>query len=224
MITNEEAINTLNSLKDYYNDKYEDSYVGFDNEDNEALDKAIKALEQQSCDDECIEKNEPIRRIEVRRNITVDGEDEDDKWIRGYNEGIDDAIACIKSVPPVTPKGVTITDFADRCRECGRINPCEDCISREQTLKAFAEKCGGECACCEYNGSGYDNAENCKLIKSMPSVTPSRPKGKWIHWTDDYKDYVTCSCCEYGEEGEVLLSDKTPFCPNCGADMRGEGK
>jgi len=166
-------------------------------------------------DDECIEKNEPIRRIEVRRNITVDGEDEDDKWIRGYNEGIDDAIACIKSVPPVTPKGVTITDFADRCRECGRINPCEDCISREQTLKAFAEKCGGECACCEYNGSGYDNAENCKLIKSMPSVTPSRPKGKWIHWTDDYKDYVTCSCCEYGEEGEVLLSDKTPFCPNC---------
>lgn len=45
-------------------------------------------------------------------------------------------------------------------------------------------------------------------------------KGNWIHWTDDYKDYVTCSCCEYGEEGEVLLSDKTPFCPICGADMR----
>lgn len=53
--------------------------------------------------------------------------------------------------------------------------PCEDCISREETLKVFAEKCGGECACCEYNGSGYDTAENCKLIKSMPSVTPSIP-------------------------------------------------
>ena len=50
--------------------------------------------------------------------------------------------------------------------------PCEDCISREETLKAFAEKCGGECGCCVYNGSGYDTAENCKLIKSMPSVTP----------------------------------------------------
>ena len=46
-MTNEEAINTLNSLKQYYNDKNEDSYVGFDNEDNEALDMAIKALEQQ---------------------------------------------------------------------------------------------------------------------------------------------------------------------------------
>ena len=27
---NEEIINTLKSLKDYYNDKNEDSYVGFD--------------------------------------------------------------------------------------------------------------------------------------------------------------------------------------------------
>lgn len=45
-MTNEEAINTLKSLKDYYNDKNEDSYVGFDDEDNEALDLAIKALEQ----------------------------------------------------------------------------------------------------------------------------------------------------------------------------------
>ena len=47
-MTREEAKNTLKSLKDYYNDKSEyceDGYVGFDNEDNEALDLAIKALE-----------------------------------------------------------------------------------------------------------------------------------------------------------------------------------
>lgn len=50
-MTNEEAINTLKSLKSYYNDNSEyceDGYVGFDSEDNEALDRAIKALEQQS--------------------------------------------------------------------------------------------------------------------------------------------------------------------------------
>ena len=87
-------------------------------------------------------------------------------------------------------------------------NECDDCISREQTLKAFAEKCGGECACCEYNGSGYDNAENCKLIKSIPSVTPQKPRGKWI---DD-----NCSICGYG----VKPWNNTPYCPNCGADMR----
>lgn len=45
-MTDERAINTLNSIKQYYNDKNEDSYVGFDNEDNEALDMAIKALEK----------------------------------------------------------------------------------------------------------------------------------------------------------------------------------
>lgn len=111
-------------------------------------------------------------------------------------------------------------------REWGaeEIEPSEDCISREQTLKAFTAKCVGECACCKYNGSDNGTAENCKLIKSMPSVTSTRPKGKWIHWTDDYKDYVTCSCCGYGEEGEVLLSDKTPFCPICGADMKGDSE
>lgn len=49
-MTNKGAINIINSLKDYYNDKSEyceDGYVGFDNEDNEALDRAIKALEAQ---------------------------------------------------------------------------------------------------------------------------------------------------------------------------------
>ena len=47
-MTNGKAIITLNSLKQYYNDKNEDSYVGFDDEDNEAIDMAIKALEQTS--------------------------------------------------------------------------------------------------------------------------------------------------------------------------------
>ena len=31
-------------------------------------------------------------------------------------EDIDDAIACIKSVPPVTPKGVTVTEILDKIR------------------------------------------------------------------------------------------------------------
>ena len=44
-MTGEETIKILNSLKQYYNDKNEDSYVGFDDEDNEAIDMAINALE-----------------------------------------------------------------------------------------------------------------------------------------------------------------------------------
>lgn len=119
--------------------------------------------------------------------------------------------------------------------------PCEDCISREQTLKAFAEKCAGECACCEYNGSGCDTAENCKLIKSMPSVIP---KGVTV---TDFADRCRECGAEYGkllEASEVEhkyfkagywvsssngwmcsncwrdVSHEFDFCPHCGADMR----
>ena len=94
--------------------------------------------------------------------------------------------------------------------------PCEDCISREQTLKAFAEKCGGECACCKYNGSGYDNAENCKLIKSMPSVTPQQTR--WIPikirpMTEEEKEeigheYAFMYDCPLPDDGQdVLITD-----------------
>ena len=53
-----------------------------------------------------------------------------------------------------------------------------------------------------------------------------RPKGKWNHYTDDRNDYVECSECHYGDEGEVKLGYPQKmgwrFCPHCGADMRGE--
>ena len=139
-MTSEEIINTLKSLKNYYNDKNEDSYVGFDNEDNEALDMAVKELEKQ---------------------------------------------------------------------------PCEDTISREAVEKITWEE------------PSYDDALNVLTevrdkVRALPSVKPQRPSKNWIEWTDDYKDYVTCPSCGYGEEGEVLLKDKTPFCPICGEDLRGE--
>lgn len=49
-MTDKRAIIVIKAIKDYYNDKseyYEDGYIGFDKEDNEAIDLAIKALEQQ---------------------------------------------------------------------------------------------------------------------------------------------------------------------------------
>ena len=110
----------------------------------------------------------------------------------------------------------------DKCKKCIEFSEfkkqsCEDCISREQTLKAFAEKCGGECACCKYNGSGYDNAENCKLIKSIPSVTPTRPKGEWIPMqVSSGRDSWKCSICGRRARGKLI---NLPFC-HCGADMR----
>lgn len=53
-----------------------------------------------------------------------------------------------------------------------------------------------------------------------------RPKGHWIGEGDGYADgcivYDTwyCSECDHCEEGEELALPN--FCPDCGADMRGE--
>lgn len=95
------------------------------------------------------------------------------------------------------------------CGACD-VKPSEDCISRQAVLEQAID-------------FGLDTFFiPLRLVKELPSVYPERPKGKWIYWTDDYKDYCTCSECGYGEEGEVLLKDKTPYCPYCGAEMEVE--
>jgi len=58
-----------------------------------------------------------------------------------------------------------------------------------------------------------------KQIMAMPTVE-SRPKGKWISFrTGNGLICVKCSECKtaYG-----FL--RTPFCPNCGAKMRGDSE
>lgn len=45
-MTNKDAICVLKNMKNYYNDV--DTYYGFDSDENEAIDMAIKGLEQNS--------------------------------------------------------------------------------------------------------------------------------------------------------------------------------
>lgn len=62
-MTNNEALHILRGLKRYYNDeRYYGFYAGFDVEDNEAIDKAIKELEM---------VNE--RRTESEGKMTTEG-------------------------------------------------------------------------------------------------------------------------------------------------------
>ena len=56
-------------------------------------------------------------------------------------------------------------------------------------------------------------------ILNAPTIEP-RKKGKWI--LGGYEDmYYICNCCQH-KESEYYLKPKANFCPNCGADMRGE--
>ena len=63
-----------------------------------------------------------------------------------------------------------------------------------------------------------------EVINGLPSAEPERKKGEWINMGD----FEQCSVC-----GETHLKEfqsyytkttwiKTNFCPNCGANMRGE--
>lgn len=63
-----------------------------------------------------------------------------------------------------------------------------------------------------------ENIMNAPTIEARPAV-----RGEWIAemfpniWDDDYVDICyKCSECGAGSTGV------SPFCPNCGADMRGE--
>lgn len=86
-----------------------------------------------------------------------------------------------------------------------------------------------------------DHVEMCRWypmygceFKSRPYAQPERMRGKWIKMSDADGDYYVCDQC--GEELPRYTTelptwdnpyppkysiDKTNFCSNCGADMRG---
>ncbi len=78
----------------------------------DALEMAIEALEQEPCEDAI--SRQAVRHIlnhEVKMPIKV--------WKKLF-ELVDD-------LPSVSPTRETVTEFADRCRECGKQKRCKDC-------------------------------------------------------------------------------------------------
>ena len=62
-------------------------------------------------------------------------------------------------------------------------------------------------------------AERDCMDKAIKAVNqPERPHGKWTHDGSKWKYRFLCSECGYKLMGE----EPTNFCPNCGADMRGD--
>lgn len=61
------------------------------------------------------------------------------------------------------------------------------------------------------------------FTEQLPSAQPERKKGRWIDQDDGAYYPVECSECRkiplFDVDGDYRLSN---FCPNCGADMRGE--
>ena len=56
------------------------------------------------------------------------------------------------------------------------------------------------------------------VLAEVPSAQPERKRGKWEIYVISMFDGEGCRCSECGFEGVPYWD----FCPNCGADMRGE--
>ena len=61
-----------------------------------------------------------------------------------------------------------------------------------------------------------------KAVIDDAPIIEERPKGEWITHSD-YPDRLICSNCNHKYD-VWFVNNGTNFCPNCGADMRGENK
>lgn len=55
-----------------------------------------------------------------------------------------------------------------------------------------------------------------KLLDDLPSAQPEQKHGWWIETESDEPCFYRCSECKR------MVDEDFRFCPNCGADMRGE--
>ena len=86
----------------------------------------------------------------------------------------------------------------------------KDTISRQQAIDAL------DC---------INGAE--EVLRSLPTVSQERKKGEWLPDNNNaYEMRFVCSCCKESEVvptiGFTKYKPLWDFCPNCGADMRGE--
>ena len=112
----------------------------------------------------------------------------------------------------------------------------KDTIYRQDAIDAVCKACSMEE---DYHKcDGYPETstwcDELVALRALPSAQPEPKKGEWILMSDADGEYYACSEC--GEELPYCSEtptwdkpyprkqsiDKTDFCPNCGADMRGE--
>ena len=95
-----------------------------------------------------------------------------------------------------------------------------DAVKKNTFRLTFAEEQN-----CEGHVAWRANAVYSDVIEGalleLPSAQPERKKGKWIEKEDPYGFFNSIPVCS--ECGcTTKMRERYNFCPNCGADMRGE--
>lgn len=99
------------------------------------------------------------------------------------------------------------------------LEPCEDAISRQAALDIAFKYCPDDDGTCLEARSDLRNMLD--EIEALPPAQPERKKGQWMKEDRGHVEYcAVCDQCGF----DWIWSDREyfKFCPNCGADMRGE--
>ena len=90
-----------------------------------------------------------------------------------------------------------------------------DCISRQAAMDALEDA---------EDAFGYLTKDWREVLEQLPPIQPAEPKkGKWIKTARWGRVYYCNQCRNYLDfDGVNAGRGSTNFCPNCGADMRGE--
>lgn len=97
--------------------------------------------------------------------------------------------------------------------------PCEDAVSRRKIFEYFVPL--WECIGTIMDREEWEDV--CKTTANeIPSVTPKRKTGRWVPVTNGRGGHECDKCHEYAPSWTTGEEHLTNYCPNCGADMRGE--
>ena len=104
----------------------------------------------------------------------------------------------------------------------GEVIGMMDLISRQAILKRIEKiRCGVQMMDDTHRASIVMNGMHLceEAVRNQPSAQPERKKGRWMIYIISMLDGEGCKCSECGFFEGAPYWD---FCPNCGADMRGE--
>lgn len=82
-----------------------------------------RLLDQQPCED-CVSRKQAQTEIELSASRYTLAKERGSMGKVEWSDSlikVSDVADIIRNLPPVIPKGVTVTDFADKCRECGKM-------------------------------------------------------------------------------------------------------
>lgn len=196
------------------------------------LKNSTDAIDRQAAIDALMEKDKKLRNINWY----------DKPYAEGECRGIDEALSIISNLPSVQPQRKTDEWCAD-CKEydqerhcCPRWNrviretlkdaqpethekrtethAC-DCISRQAAIDALVNH--SYPVRYDFGFTSIENGMTVTGIRQALSELPTIEERKKGEWTDDN----ACPFCRFQPWYERDIHTLS-FCPNCGADMRGE--